>query len=163
MLNDRSARYWLHAKNPKSLKKQFKKWAPIIRAGGGLVYNDKGHVMMIYRNGKWDLAKGKLDKGEKIKACAIREVEEETGAKGLTLDQKICDTYHIFKRNGIYRVKRSTWYTMHTSDSSELIPQLEEGITKVQWVKPKNVAEKLKQSYPAIREVFLAASALSDK
>src|SRR5687768_2564827 len=62
----------------KELKKAFqKKFTPVL-AAGGLVQNEKEELLMIYRKGKWDLPKGKLDKNEKLEDCALREVMEET-------------------------------------------------------------------------------------
>ena len=47
----------------------------IIKAGGGVVNNNKNQILFIYRLKRWDLPKGKLDKGETIRECAEREVE----------------------------------------------------------------------------------------
>ena len=83
-----------------------------IDAGGGVVLNEAGAVLMIYRRGKWDLPKGKRDEGEDIADCALREVSEETGLKKLKLAEKICDTYHIYSQNKQNLLKRTTWYKM---------------------------------------------------
>jgi 8-oxo-dGTP pyrophosphatase MutT (NUDIX family) len=69
---------------------------PIIIAGGGIVTNELGELLMIFRRGKWDLPKGKLDEGESIEDCAIREVEEETGVKNLKLGAKLLVTEHEY-------------------------------------------------------------------
>ena len=76
-----------------------------IIAAGGLVTNAQGEILWIFRRGFWDLPKGKLDEGETIQSCAIREVEEETGVGKLSITQKLQKTYHIFKRNGKYKLK----------------------------------------------------------
>jgi 8-oxo-dGTP pyrophosphatase MutT (NUDIX family) len=52
----------------------------------------KGEVLFIFRNGKWDLPKGGIEKERKLK-IPMREVEEETGVNQL---QKNYKTYHIF-------------------------------------------------------------------
>ena len=52
---------------------------PLIEAAGGLVKNENGDYLFIYRNDKWDLPKGKIEKDEKTKVAAVREVEEECG------------------------------------------------------------------------------------
>ena len=83
-----------------------------IDAAGGVVFNEDGAILMIFRRGKWDLAKGKLDKGETIETCAVREVSEETGLQHLTLEEKICDTYHIYVQNNEQLIKRTAWYKM---------------------------------------------------
>jgi ADP-ribose pyrophosphatase YjhB (NUDIX family) len=51
----------------------------IVMAAGGLVENEHGEILLIYRKKHWDLPKGKLDAGETLEECAVREVEEETG------------------------------------------------------------------------------------
>jgi 8-oxo-dGTP pyrophosphatase MutT (NUDIX family) len=60
-----------------------------IVAAGGLVFNENKELLMIYRRSKWDLPKGKLDEGETIEECAIREVEEETGVQQIILGKLI--------------------------------------------------------------------------
>jgi ADP-ribose pyrophosphatase YjhB (NUDIX family) len=127
---------------------------PIVVAAGGMVRNEKGKVLFIYRNDKWDLPKGKLDKGESIEKAAIREVEEETGVKGLTIKNYLKTTYHIFKRNGEYRLKKVVWFDMITSYSGKLTPQKNEGITKVKWKGSKKTEKALKNSYLNIKLLF---------
>ncbi|WP_394975597.1 NUDIX hydrolase [uncultured Croceitalea sp.] len=127
---------------------------PIVVAAGGMVRNKKGKVLFIYRNDKWDLPKGKLDKGESIEKAAIREVEEETGVQDLVIKNYLKTTYHIFKRNGEYRLKKVVWFDMTTSFSGELIPQKEEGITKVKWKGSKKIEKALKNSYLNIKLLF---------
>jgi len=127
---------------------------PIVVAAGGMVRNDKGKVLFIYRNDKWDLPKGKLDKGESIEKAAIREVEEETGVKDLTIKNYLKTTYHIFKRNGEYRLKKVVWFDMISSYSGKLTPQKNEGITKVKWKGSKKIEKALKNSYLNIKLLF---------
>lgn len=81
--------------SPASLQKELHALYEPIDAGGGVVENEAGDILMIYRRGKWDLPKGKRDDGEDIAQCALREVAEETGLQQLQLGEKICDTYHI--------------------------------------------------------------------
>ncbi len=127
---------------------------PMIVAGGGLVKNKKGKVLFIFREGKWDLPKGKLDKGESIEAAAVREVEEETGVKNLQVKKYLQTTYHIFRRSGVYRLKKVYWFEMFTDYSGTLIAQEEEGITAVKWKGPKKVEKALSNSYQNIRILF---------
>ena len=84
----------------KEILKKVKEKIPVNKAGGGLVYNKKGDVLFIFRNGKWDLPKGGIEKGEEIRETALREVEEETGVTNLVIKRKLQKTYHIFKRSG---------------------------------------------------------------
>ncbi|WP_350291186.1 NUDIX domain-containing protein [uncultured Croceitalea sp.] len=127
---------------------------PIVVAAGGMVRNEKGKVLFIYRNDKWDLPKGKLDKGESIEKAAIREVEEETGVKNLTIKNYLKTTYHIFKRNGEFRLKKVVWFDMITSYKGKLSPQQNEGITKVKWKGSKKIEKALKNSYLNIKLLF---------
>jgi 8-oxo-dGTP pyrophosphatase MutT (NUDIX family) len=138
-------------KNEKKLLKKFLKKAPNVIAGGGKVYNDKGKVLFIFRNGKWDLPKGKIENNESIEQTAIREVEEETGVKGLKIIKPLETTYHIFKRRGRYRIKITYWFEMQTSFDGKLIPQEKEGITKVKWLGKKKIKKAMKNSYANIK------------
>ena len=113
----------------------------LIEAAGGLVYNNECQLLMIFRNNKWDLPKGKLEQNENIKECAIREVQEECGASGLRIINALQDTYHIYEINGIKILKRTYWFSMHTDSKCSLEPQIEEGITKVVWVDKENIAK----------------------
>ncbi|MDG1730343.1 MAG: NUDIX domain-containing protein [Algibacter sp.] len=138
-------------KNPKKLLKKFLKKLPNVIAGGGKVYNDKGEILFIYRNDKWDLPKGKAEKKETIEETSIREVEEETGVKGLKISKPLDTTYHIFKRNGRYRIKITYWFEMKTIYDGELHAQENEGITKVAWLNKAQSEEALKNSYANIK------------
>ncbi len=141
---------------------KFSSKIPIVVAAGGLVRNKKGKVLFIYRNDKWDLPKGKLDKGESIEKAAIREVEEETGVKGLVIDKYLKTTYHIFKRNGKYKLKKVFWFLMETSYDGELVAQLDEGITKVKWKGVKKIKKALQNSYINIKILFEDESVFKD-
>ncbi len=127
---------------------------PIEKAAGGLVTNDKNDILMIFRNGKWDLPKGGREKGESMQAAGIREVEEETGAKELKIIKKLPKTYHIFKRNGRYKLKITRWYRMHSCYNKPFQPQLEEGIEEVKWVPLEHIECFLGHSYENIKLVF---------
>jgi 8-oxo-dGTP pyrophosphatase MutT (NUDIX family) len=115
-----------------------------IQAGGGLVQNDENKLLVIFRRGKWDLPKGKLDKGETIEDCALREVAEECGVSGLQLIGLQSITYHIYKMQKEFVLKESFWFNMNCSDKSKLIPQIEEEIEICQW-----------QHRDKIKEIFL--------
>ena len=133
----------------------------VIDAGGGLVYNDAGNIMMIFRRGKWDLPKGKLDEGETISECALREVAEETGISGLILGNKISETWHVYNEKSKNLVKHTTWFKMHSADTKELIPQLEEDILEVVWVNPANLGPYVANTYNAIKDVLKADGLLA--
>jgi 8-oxo-dGTP pyrophosphatase MutT (NUDIX family) len=144
----------LIGKNKDKLLKRFLKLLPNVIAGGGKVYNNKGEVLFIYRNNKWDLPKGKAESKETIDKTAIREVEEETGVQGLRITKPLEMTYHIFKRNGKYRIKITYWFEMKTNYNGKLIPQKNEGITKVKWLNSKQITKAMKNSYANIKELM---------
>lgn len=144
----------LIGKNKKKLLKKFLKKLPNVIAGGGKVYNEKGEILFIYRNDKWDLPKGKVDRKETIEAAALREVEEETGVKNLKIIKPLETTYHIFKRNGRHRIKITYWFEMKTSYSGKLQPEEIEGITKVEWLNQNKIQNALENSYANIKTLI---------
>lgn len=142
---------FLYHPNEKEILKKIKEKIPVQKAGGGLVYNSKREVLFIFRNGKWDLPKGGIEKDEIIEDTAIREVEEETGVKGLKIERKLQKTYHIFRRNGKYKLKITHWFEMTTDFEGEMVGQLEEGIEKVVWLSKEEIPTILENSYENIR------------
>lgn len=127
-----------------------------IIAAGGLVFNELNELLMIFRRGKWDLPKGKLDEGESIESCAVREVQEETGIRNLVLGKLIGKTHHKYFDKWVNEdvVKESWWYEMKTTSTEELIPQTEEDIEAIKWVNDTELREKLSNSYPSIIEII---------
>lgn len=145
---------YIYHPNHEEILKKFTKKIPLEVAAGGVVTNKKGKVLFIYRNDKWDLPKGKLDKGETIEECALREVEEETGVKKLKIENFLKTTYHVFKRNGTYKLKEVHWFAMKTSFTGKLIGQKNEGIEKVKWKGPDKIKKALENSYTNIKILF---------
>lgn len=145
---------FLYHPDEKEILTTLKSKIPVEKAGGGLVYNKKGEILFIFRNGKWDLPKGGIEKNETKKQGAIREVEEETGVSKLKIIEKLEKTYHIFKRNGKFKLKVTHWYKMETSFDGVPNPQTEEGIEKAVWVKPEEVPTLLENSYENIKLLF---------
>ena len=145
---------FLYHPDEKLIMKTLRAKLPVEKAGGGLVYNANGDVLFIFRNGKWDLAKGGMEKNETIEETAIREVEEETGVNGLIITDKLQKTYHIFKRNGRYKLKITQWFEMRTQFEGTPQGQAEEGIDKVEWVQPDNIKKLLENSYENIKLLF---------
>ena len=128
-----------------------------VNAGGGLVRNRRGDYLLISRNGLWDLPKGHQDPGEDISVTALREVREETGIDDLQLRDLICITDHCYKRNGIWHLKHTWWYDMLDDKPIELVPQMEEDISKAAWVAKSSLPAFLNNTYPSIAEVFKEA------
>lgn len=144
----------LYYPDEKAILKKMKEKIPVCKAGGGLVYNQNGDVLFIFRNGKWDLPKGGIEKGEEIQDTAMREVEEETGVGKLTIRRKLQKTYHVFKRNGKYKLKVTHWFEMDSTFDGTTVPQLKEGIAKAVWLNPEEVKEALKNSFENIKLLF---------
>ncbi|MGB5369576.1 MAG: NUDIX hydrolase [Flavobacteriaceae bacterium] len=145
---------YVYHPNHEEILKKFCKKIPLERAAGGVVTNKAGKVLFIYRNDKWDLPKGKLDKGETFEACALREVAEETGVQDLVLENFLKTTYHVFKSNGKYKLKEVHWYAMRTTYSGPLVGQANEGIVKVKWKGPEKIKKALENSYTNIKILF---------
>ncbi len=127
-----------------------------IIAAGGLVFNDRNELLMIFRRGKWDLPKGKLDEGESIEACAVREVEEETGLKDLEPQYFLGLTLHQYFDTYLHEnvVKETHWFVMNGLKENGLIPQSEEDIEKIEWVEPAALDHYLANTYKNIAEII---------
>ena len=134
-----------------SILRMFKKKYPEIIAAGGKVINNNSEILFIYRNKKWDLPKGKAEKNENIAETALREVEEETGIKNLSIIKPLDKTYHIFKRGGKNYLKSTYWFEMKSDFTGKLKPQNKEGITRVEWIGIENLSSILPKSYANIR------------
>ena len=143
----------LVSNNPEKTFKKLKSLFKIIKAAGGVVKNKKGEILFIFRNNKWDLPKGKLEKGEKIHVCAVREVEEECGISGVKLKDHLITTYHTYKDHHDI-LKPCYWYNMRYKGNEELVPQLEEGITDVRWIAPKDFDTIYGNTYNSIIDVL---------
>lgn len=143
----------LIGKKEDNLLSKFLKKLPNVIAGGGKVINEDDEVLFIFRNGKWDLPKGKAEGKETIEETALREVEEETGVTGLSITKPIETTYHIFKRNGKFKIKITYWFEMKTAYNGKLSPQENEGITKVAWLNKEESNKALKNSYANIKDL----------
>ena len=146
---------YLYDDNIQLLFEKFTNKFRIVEAAGGIVKNSKDELLFIFRNGLWDLPKGKIEKNESIKEAALREVEEECGIKQLKLDKFIDKTYHIYKINDQYIFKISYWFSMHSNFQGELSPQFEEGITKVEWISEQNLTKVLVNTFANIKLLFL--------
>lgn len=144
----------LYHKNAEQLERFLREKLPVVEAAGGLVYNDKKEILFIHRNNKWDLPKGGIKKDESHEMAAIREVEEETGVKDLQIKKFIMTTYHVFKRNGKFKLKVTYWYEMFTHFDGPLIPQKNEGIKKVKWKNFEKSQKALRGSYENVKLLF---------
>jgi NUDIX domain. len=91
---------------------------------------------------------------ERVEAAAVREVQEETGLADVKLEALIATTYHTYTQQGRVILKRTFWYSMRSSSSHVLTPQLTEDISTVEWVCRNNLPEYLKNTYGNIRDVL---------
>src|SRR5690554_5740689 len=97
-----------------------------MEAAGGVVLratDGREEVLLILRNGIWDLPKGKREAGESVPECAIREVSEETGIREVTLAGFIGETYHTYLLNDLKIDKKTYWYGMEAAGGYVLKPQ----------------------------------------
>ena len=148
--------YLLLDPDPKAVFKRIKKSCLIIKAAGGLVTSGKDNYLFIFRNKKWDLPKGKVEKGEKMKEAALREVEEECGVKISANKEKLCKTYHVYTLGANIVLKKTNWYSMTVKGEPKLVPQKEEGITRAGWLSSAELEPVIANTYPSILDVLQA-------
>jgi 8-oxo-dGTP pyrophosphatase MutT (NUDIX family) len=141
-------------KDLKELKDAFFKKFTLVKAAGGFVLNENNEVLMMFRRGKWDLPKGKMDKNETFEECAIRETEEETGLKNIKLISPLITTYHTYHEGSKYVLKETKWFTMKVSGEQKLIPQAAEQISKLEWVGKNDLKKYLQNSFPSVNDVL---------
>jgi len=140
-------------KNVDEVLSMFKKKLQLIKAAGGLVHTDEDEILLIFRNGKWDLPKGKLDPNEALEACAVRELKEETGLDQVKVEKPLCITYHTYHQEGKFILKESHWFLMKAQKQGSFIPQIEEGIEKVEWVLIEKLASYMENTHASIVDV----------
>lgn len=126
-----------------------------IKAAGGVVRNYRGLYLFIKRHNMWDLPKGKLEAGENPADGALREVSEETGLHGLTINSSPVSTFHIYTdHKGGFILKETFWYGMSYTGNEYPVPQIEEDITEVRWFNPDEVGQALENTYLSLKEMF---------
>ena len=153
--SSKNSKVFLYHKDMDKLWKGFKKKFPIVEAAGGLVKRTDNKLLFIFRNNKWDLPKGGVEKKELIIDAAKREVTEETGVADIIVEKKISETYHIFKKGKRFRLKKTYWFKMSTTYMGKTKPQTEEGIEKTKWVSYKNIEDILNDAFENIRIIVL--------
>lgn len=127
-----------------------------IFAAGGLVFNEKNELLMIFRRGKWDLPKGKADQDETPEITAIREVQEETGIRTISLLHFTGITFHEYFDTYLQEevIKETSWFSMRASVSEKLIPQSEEDIMELKWVSMDHLETFLENTYDNIKKII---------
>lgn len=134
----------VYGEDVKMILENFKKFCKIVEASGGIVYNVSNNILFIHRFGKWDLPKGKIEKGESIEEAALREVEEETALKELNITDFVGDTYHIYReKDNTIVLKITHWFKMDYNGNQQPVPQIEEGIKKAEWLSYNDIQDKV--------------------
>jgi 8-oxo-dGTP pyrophosphatase MutT (NUDIX family) len=152
--NDFVQSLYLFHPNLFELKKEFKSLFTYIEAAGGIVKNSKGNILFIFRAGKWDLPKGKIEEDEDIEAAAVREVQEECGLKELEIIKELPSTYHTYEAHDKKYLKRTYWFEMLYTGKAKPVPQKEENITQATWLDQKKLLKALSNTYNSIRDVM---------
>ncbi|PLW94453.1 MAG: hypothetical protein C0592_02765 [Marinilabiliales bacterium] len=127
----------------------------IVTAAGGLVRNDANDLLLIFRRNHWDLPKGKIDSGETEEQTAIREVEEETGVRGLSIISRLPATFHVYTIGKEWILKETHWFSMMCSKPDNYKPQAEEGITEIRWIPENEIEDMIPQLYPSLRQLVI--------
>jgi ADP-ribose pyrophosphatase YjhB (NUDIX family) len=140
--------------DPEKTWKTFQSIYIIMEAAGGLVFDKSGRLLMIFRNERWDLPKGKIENNETTEVAALREVSEETGIGMLHIEGECETTFHTYSFKDDKILKRTYWFRMSSADEGKLIPQLEEGITAVKWFTPAEVKKNTEHSYSSIVNIL---------
>ena len=151
----------LLCEDPAQVLEWIKKSYKYIEAAGGLVKNKNDRFLFIFRRGKWDLPKGKINKNESTEQAAIREVIEETGLKNISITEKISDTYHFYRAKGNLVLKKTYWYAMENLGDDKLIPQIEEDIELAEWVKEEQVKNLMQNIFGSVADVLKTAKIIS--
>ncbi|MDR2980487.1 MAG: NUDIX domain-containing protein [Bacteroidales bacterium] len=125
-----------------------------IDAAGGIVTNDRDEVLLIFRRGYWDFPKGKVEESESFPEAALREVSEETGLTSLRITSELISTFHTYIQNGQEILKQTYWFSMKSDKPEILIPQIEEEITEIRWVKREEVTEMLEESFETLKDLW---------
>ncbi|MDB5207332.1 MAG: hypothetical protein JWR72_2407 [Flavisolibacter sp.] len=153
--DDYYAGVFLHH-NLDELLESFKSQLTLITAAGGLVHTKDNDLLLIFRKGKWDLPKGKLEEGENLETCALREIEEETGASPLLIESPLHVTYHTYFERGVHILKESYWFLVKADERAPLKPQVQEDISECRWVPVDELGRYLDNTHASIIDVINA-------
>lgn len=148
------ANFVLRARSPQQILEELLARVRLIEAGGGLVRNAAGDYLFIFRHGKWDLPKGKLETGERPRDGSVREVVEECNVEIDRVLKELDPTWHAYLLAGEIVLKKTYWFLMEAGESGKIKPQTEEGITEVRWFNSGELQEVRSNTYPLIRELL---------
>jgi 8-oxo-dGTP pyrophosphatase MutT (NUDIX family) len=130
---------------------------PLVESAGGLVCNDSHHILLMFKRGKWDMPKGRIEEDSTKEECALREVHEETGLniKKLSIKGKLVSTWHTTRHNNVRYLKKTHWYLMdYDGADDDTSPQVEEGIIECRWVHLSDLPEYRELLRPRINYVI---------
>ncbi len=144
---------FIHHDQPKVVIEEIKSYYKVIKAGGGVVTNSRDELLFIFRRGKWDLPKGKLENGEDIQEGAIREVKEECGLNSVQVIEQLCSSYHVYEMDDKNVLKETTWFLMKTNQN-QLVPQKEEDITRAEWFSKDRLQVIYDNTWSSIKELI---------
>lgn len=145
----------IYAKDSEKTWTDFKKLFKIVQAAGGVVENEHGEILVIKRNGILDLPKGHIEEGELAKEAGLREVAEECGLKDHSIhssNPKV--SYHIYKIEEQWILKKTFWFAMRASVNEHLIPQEKEGITEVLWMEKREIRDNIDKFYSSLLDLL---------
>ena len=145
---------YLVATNPDQAFQAFQSYFQPVEAAGGIVWSPYGAILLIFRHGKWDLPKGKLEQGESISEAAEREVAEECGIKALTLNYFYGTSYHTYWQFNQRMLKITYWYDMSCTDPQNINPQTEEGIETIRWMDTQGLQRAMGQTFPNLYDIL---------
>lgn len=149
---DQNINYLILNPNPVQVFEEFSKHFKVIEAAGGKIYNTNNQFLGIFRREKWDLPKGKIDKGETIEEAAIRECREETGLISIEIDKKIGETYHSYSQKKRI-LKKTHWFSMKLKIDEPARPEIEEDITEIKWFDNNEYHDFSNNTFPSILEI----------
>jgi 8-oxo-dGTP pyrophosphatase MutT (NUDIX family) len=153
-INNGAKKIRLVCQDPDKSWKAFTSQFEFVQAAGGFVINKAGEALFIFRLEKWDLPKGKVEKGENLEQAAIREVEEECSIGNLILENPLCTTWHTYMQNGEPMLKATAWYVMKYEGDEVPSPQTKEGITDVRWLSLADLKIVFRNTYPSVIDVI---------
>lgn len=145
---------YLVTPDPAHAFRVFKRHFQPVEAAGAIVWSPHGTILLIFRHGKWDLPKGKIEPNEGTAEAAEREVAEECGVRELTLNHFYGTSYHTYWQFNQRMLKITYWYDMSCTDPQNINPQTEEGIETIRWMDTQGLQKAMDQTFPNLYGIF---------